>query len=103
METWILVMAMYAGGTVTNYLSLPSTLGPMPSLDVCLDVAQSMERAGKGRIMAGCSIIITDNATTATTGDELQIAEHLNGWGNKATQQSGLAKHIAQVIRDQPR
>ena len=37
------------------------------------------------------------------TGDELQIAEHLNGWGNKATQQSGLAKHIAQVIRDQPR
>lgn len=68
METWILVMAMYAGGTVTNSLSLPSTLGPMPSLDVCLDVAQSMERAGKGRIMAGCSIIITDNATTATTG-----------------------------------
>jgi hypothetical protein len=33
-----------------------------------------------------------------------QIAEHLNaGWGNKATQQSGLAEHIAKVIRDQPR
>lgn len=28
------------------------------------------------------------------------IAEHLNGWGNEATQQSGLAKHIAKIIRD---
>lgn len=31
-----------------------------------------------------------------------KIAEHLNGWGNLATQQSGLAEHIAKVIRAQP-
>lgn len=29
------------------------------------------------------------------------IAEHLNGWGNLATRQSGLAEHIAKVIRNQ--
>ena len=29
------------------------------------------------------------------------VAEGLNGWGNKATQQSGLAEHIAKVIRGQ--
>lgn len=30
-----------------------------------------------------------------------KIAEHLNGWGNLATRQSGLAEHIAKVIREQ--
>lgn len=30
-----------------------------------------------------------------------QIAEHLNGWGDAATRASGLAQHIAKVIRDQ--
>ena len=29
------------------------------------------------------------------------VAEHLNGWGNLATRQSGLAEHIAKVIRNQ--
>ena len=28
------------------------------------------------------------------------VAEHLNGWGNEATRQSGLARHIAKVIRE---
>jgi hypothetical protein len=66
METWFLIMAMYAGGTVRDSLSLPVQLGPMPSMEVCLDVAQAMERAGKGRVMAGCSIqyeAITTNGT----------------------------------------
>lgn len=27
------------------------------------------------------------------------VAHHLNGWGNKATRQSGLAEHIAKIIR----
>ena len=56
METWVLIMAIYAGGTVRDSLSLPVQLGPMPSMEVCLDVAQAMERAGKGHVMAGCSI-----------------------------------------------
>lgn len=29
------------------------------------------------------------------------IAEHLNGWGNLATRQSGLAEYIAKIIRNQ--
>lgn len=66
METWFLIMAMYAGGTVADSFSLPTQLGPMPSMDICLDVAQAMERAGKGRVMAGCTIQY--KSTTATTG-----------------------------------
>lgn len=31
-----------------------------------------------------------------------QTAEHLNGWGNAATRASGLADHIAKVIRSTP-
>lgn len=68
METWFLVMAMYAGGAVTSSFSSTTLLGPMPSMEVCLDVANAMERAGKGRVMAGCTIQYsgTNAATTST-------------------------------------
>jgi len=49
------------------------------------------------------SIMITDDGIGAAVAAErercAQIAEHLNGWGNLATRQSGLAEHIAKVIR----
>ncbi len=39
-------------------------------------------------------------ALEAETERCAQIAEHLNGWGNKATRASGLAEHIAKIIRE---
>jgi len=73
METWFLVIAIYSGGTVSTSFGTPSTLGPMPSMNVCLDVAQAMERAAKGHIVAGCSIQITGTVmtNTAPTGYDL--------------------------------
>ena len=41
------------------------------------------------------------NAIAAERERCAKIAEHLSGWGNKATQRSGLAEHIAKVIRNQ--
>lgn len=53
MQTWMLVIAIYTGGA----FGPQTTLGPMPNLDLCLDVASAAERAGKGHVMAGCTFM----------------------------------------------
>ena len=61
METWVLVMAVYASSAQPDTYALPVEVGPMPSYQVCMDVAHAVRRAGHGRVVADCTVMVVDD------------------------------------------
>ena len=55
------------------------------------------------QIVQMCGISGLEHHIAAAIAEErercAQVAEHLNGWGDEPTRASGLAEHIAHIIR----